>query len=111
MNSRRRGVRWLASVFLLTLSMQVGAAALHQPLSHLFQRGQSGSSDGEHHASSCGLCQLVSQFRAHSGAVPALAIELPDQVVWLVDEHAVAEPAQSVPLGPRSRAPPRSQIA
>jgi hypothetical protein len=111
MNFRRRGVRWLASVFLLTLSMQVGAAALHHPLSHRSQDGRSGSSDGEHHASTCGWCQLVSQFRSQSGAVGPLLISLPDQLVRLFDEPNVAEPSQGVPLGPRSRAPPRSQIA
>jgi len=105
MNFRRRDVRWLASVFLLTLSMQVAAAALHCPLSHLLEDGRSGSSAGEHHG--CGWCQLVSQFRSQSGAVRPPPTPLPGQVVWLVEARSVAEPSQGVPLGPRSRAPPR----
>jgi hypothetical protein len=100
MNLRRRGVRWLVSVFLLTLSLQVGAAPLHHPLSH--------DSGGEHHASTCGWCQLVSQFRSHSGAVCSPPIPLPDRLVSLVDEHGVREPSQGTPLVQRSRAPPRS---
>jgi hypothetical protein len=109
MKVQRHGVRWLASAFLLTLSLQVGAAALHNPLSHVSRDGRSGRSDADHH-SSCGWCQLVSQFRSQTGAILPPPIPLPDQVVSLADGRSVAEPSQGVPLGPRPRAPPHSPI-
>jgi hypothetical protein len=112
MNFRPRSLRWLASIFLLTFSMQVGAAALHHhPLSHgSRERGSSGS-EAEHHASSCGLCQLVSQLRSQTGAIGPLPIALPDGAVRPSEARSFAEPPQCVPLAPRSRAPPRSGVA
>lgn len=111
MNFRPRSLRWLASIFLLIFSMQVGAAALHQPLSHgARERGSSGS-EAEHHASSCGLCQLVSQLRSQTGAIGPLPIALPDGAVRPSEARSFAEPPQCVPLAPRSRAPPRSGVA
>ncbi|HTO55386.1 MAG TPA: hypothetical protein VMR50_18525 [Myxococcota bacterium] len=111
MNFRPRSLRWLASIFLLIFSMQVGAAALHHPLSHGAREPGSSGSEAEHHASSCGLCQLVSQLRSQTGAIGPLPIALPDGAVWHSEARSFAEPSQCVPLAPRSRAPPRSGVA